>query len=91
MHAGTLRDLLAKLPFQPLRVVVLEATTYEVRNQELAILEAHTLTIFDPAGPDRLNFTQTQVIISLGHISKLEIVTAGEQDANGIQPPAPSR
>ena len=92
MHVGDLMPLLKKLPFKPFRIFVLEITSYEVRNPELAVLGPHTLTLFNPDPLDKVFYEERQIVITLTHISKLEILTKPTPTTNGGPlPPSPPR
>ena len=93
MHAQVLRPLLHTLQFQPFRIFVLEMTAYDVRIPEMAILSAHSLTLHNPDLLDRLYYEDRRIIISLAHISKVELIinSAPTTNGNSLPPPAPSR
>ena len=73
MTVQTFRDLLAKRPFQPFRLVMSSGQTYEVRHPEMAWLTRSDILVGVDDADDGVpaNFK----ICSLLHITTVEPVT----------------
>jgi hypothetical protein len=72
-----LRDLLRQQPFRRFRLYVLESTIYEIRHRDFALVSRSTVTIYFPDPNDADPLAGRRVIISLLHITKLELLASG--------------
>ena len=81
MDATDLRAAVRARPFRPFRIVLLDATTCEVRHPDLVIVATGAAHIGYPA-PDREGVAQRVDIIGLQAISRIEFI---EQPSAAVQ------
>ena len=77
MTGQSFRDLLAKRPFKPFRIVMSSGERYEVRHPEMAFLTRTTLFVsrdFDENG-----FPDDPTMCSLLHITNVEPIPRNGQ------------
>ena len=70
MTVQTFREMLARRPFQPVRIVTSSGQTYEVRHPEMAVLTRTDLLIGMGAADDDL--PEYFKYVSLLHITAIE-------------------
>ncbi len=76
MRPDDLRRLLQGRPFRPFQIHVHEATVYEVRHPESAILTQSTIPVNLPApgNPSLPLLGEQEIIIALLHITKIVLL-----------------
>lgn len=72
MRPDDIRPFLRQRPFRPFRLYILEATVYEIRHPEMALLARTTLNIYFPASTSPFPLAESFVTIALLHITKVE-------------------
>jgi len=80
----TLRDMLARRPFQPFRVVLSSGESYEVRHPEFGWLVRAGLYVGLPAQPSdngglEPNIPDRAAFCALLHITAVEPIVRGQQ------------
>ena len=72
MRPDDVRQLLWQQPFEPFRIVMLDGTTYDIRDPDLVLLERSVLKLGFPASKVSLPLTHREVVVALLHITRLE-------------------
>ncbi len=72
MRPDDVRHLLWHHPFEPFRIIMLDGTTYDIRDPDLVLLERSVLKIGFPASKVQLPLTHREVVVALLHITRLE-------------------
>jgi len=72
MRPDDLRRLIDTRPFRPFRMLVLEQTSYEIRQPEAALVGPSTVMFFEPVNAPNQIAVEREVIIALIHITRLE-------------------
>ncbi len=76
MRPDDIRRFLQQRPFRPFRLFILEATVYEIRHPEMALLARTTLNLYFPSSSFPFPVAESFVTVSLLHVSKLEPIPA---------------
>lgn len=73
MTVQTFRDMLARHPFQPVRIVLSSGQSYEIRNPEMALLTRTSLLVGVDVAADGV--PAEFKILSLLHVTAIEPIT----------------
>ena len=73
MTVQTFREMLARRPFQPVKVVLSSGQSYEIRHPEMAMLTRSDLLV--GVDPDRDGVPAEFRILSLLHVTAIEPLT----------------
>lgn len=84
MHPEEVVTALHKRPFVPFRLHVADGSSYDVRHPELLMVTMRAAYIGVPPDPPGL-LPARAVVISLGHVSRLEELPAVTPPGNGQQ------
>ncbi len=74
MRPDDIRHLLWQHPFEPFRIILLDGTSYDIRDPDLVLLERSVVKIGFPASKVPVPLTHREVVVSLLHITRLEPV-----------------
>ena len=85
MSPTDLLEDLRKRPFEPLRLYVLDGTTYDIRHPEQCMVGTWSTVVGVAANPDTLLFERL-IRIDNNHIHKVEPIRSIPAGANGQQP-----
>jgi len=72
MRSDDVRHLLWQQPFEPIRIIMLDGTSYDIRDPDLVLLERSVLKIGFPASKMAVPLTHREVVVSLLHITRIE-------------------
>jgi hypothetical protein len=78
MRPEQLRELLRKRPFQPFRVYLSGAATYDVTHPEAATVTGGVLIVLVPASRILGPTVERRILISFIHITHVEVFLFGE-------------
>ena len=73
MTVQTLKEMLTRRPFQPVRVTLSSGASYEIRHPEMALLTCTDLLVGTEVSPD--NIPAEFKILSLVHITAIDPLT----------------
>lgn len=85
MSPTDLLEDLRKKPFEPLRLYVLDGTTYDIRHPEQCMVGLFSTVVGVAANPDTLLF-ERMIRIDNTHIHKVEPIRGIPTATNGQQP-----
>ena len=83
MPPAELRRWLRRSPFQPFRMHILEATSYEVKHPELVVVQFATADCFISAPGKTVPIGDWGMTIALRHITRLEELPPAATSGNG--------
>jgi hypothetical protein len=83
MPPAELRRWLRRSPFQPFRMHILEATSYEVKHPELVVVHLATADCFISAPGQTVPIGDWGMTIALPHITRLEPLSPPGPSGNG--------
>ena len=81
MRPEDVRDYVNRRPFQPFRVTLADARTYDVNHPDFAMVGRSSVVIGLPLASNP--FYDRMVTVSLIHIMQIELIPS-EQPSNGV-------